>query len=86
MAWERGEGHNTANIEVEGVSTEVEKQEGTTLVQPVPSCVEGVVCCVEWSGVWGCGVWGVGYGGVDKIIHHHTTHKGSRYSPVTFRW
>ena len=42
-------------------------------------------------GVWGVGyggvgVWGVGYGGVDKIIHHHTTHKGSRYSPVTFRW
>ena len=39
-------------------------------------------------GVWGVGyggvgVWGVGYGGVDKIIHHHTTHKGSRYSPVT---
>ena len=48
--------------------------------------VWGVGCgCVEY-GVWGVGVWGVGYGGVDKIIHHHTTHKGSRFSPVTFRW
>ena len=31
VAWEWGEGHDTANIEVEGVVKEVEKQEGTTL-------------------------------------------------------